>query len=199
LRTARHSRRTADPLALPDLARAAVEQGIVAAISGTTIGAGCAPMRSNPGKHRSWIFPRDPDFAARASRVLDLYARRFNDARLRPDEYVISADEKTSIQARIRKHATTPCAPSQPTRVEAEYFRGGSLAYLAAWDVHRATVLGRCEPTTGIDPFDRLVDQVMTTAPYATARRVFWVVDNGCAHRGQASPIGSRIAGRTCA
>jgi len=119
--------------------------------------------------------------------VLDLYARRFPDTPLRPDEYVICADEKTSIQARIRKHATTPPAPSQPARVEAEYFRGGSLAYLAAWDVHRARVFGRCEQTTGIDPFDRLVDQVMTTEPYATARRVFWVVDNGSSHRGQAS------------
>ena len=140
-----------------------------------------------PWQHRSWIFPRDPDFGPKAARVLDLYARRFHDTPLRPDEYVISADEKTSIQARVRKHATTPPAPSQPTRVEAEYFRGGSLAYLAAWDVHRAKVFGRCEQTTGIDPFDRLVDQVMTTEPYATARRVFWVVDNGSSHRGQAS------------
>jgi transposase-like protein len=53
--------------------------------------------------------------------------------------------------------------------------------------MHRAKVFGRCEQTTGIDPFDRLVDQVMTTEPYATARRVFWVVDNGSSHRGQAS------------
>jgi len=102
-------------------------------------------------------------------------------------EYVISADEKTSIQARIRKHATTPPAPNQPARVEAEYLRGGSLAYLAAWDVHRAKVFGRCEATTGIDPFNRLIDQVVTTEPYASARRVFWVVDNGSSHRGQAS------------
>jgi len=47
-------------------------------------------------------------------------------------------------------------------------------------------VFGRCEQSTGINPFDRLVDQVMTTEPYATARRVFWVVDNGSSHRGQA-------------
>src|SRR5882724_8500573 len=53
--------------------------------------------------------------------------------------------------------------------------------------MHRAKVFGRCEQTTGIDTFDRLVDQVMTTQPYATARRVFWVVDNGSSHRGQAS------------
>ncbi len=100
---------------------------------------------------------------------------------------MISADEKTSIQARIRKRDTTPPAPGRPTRVEHEYARGGALAYLAAWDVHRAKVFGRCEDTTGIEPFDRLVDQVMTTEPYASARRVFWVVDNGSSHRGHAS------------
>ena len=72
-------------------------------------------------------------------------------------------------------------------RVEHEYDRGGALAYLAAYDVHRAQVFGRCESTTGIEPFGRLVTQVMTTEPYASAERVFWVVDNGSSHRGQAS------------
>ena len=108
-------------------------------------------------------------------------------------------DEKTSIQARIRKHATTPPAPSQPARVEAEYFRGGSLAYLAAWDVHRAKVFGRCEQTTGIDPFDRLVDQVMTTEPYATARRVFWSSTTAPPTAHRPASTGSSIAGRNCA
>jgi hypothetical protein len=72
-------------------------------------------------------------------------------------------------------------------RVEHEYDRGGSLAYMAAYDVHRAKVMGRCEATTGIEPFGRLVEQVMTAEPYRSARRVFWVVDNGSSHRGQAS------------
>jgi hypothetical protein len=72
-------------------------------------------------------------------------------------------------------------------RVEHEYDRGGALAYLAAWDVHRGKVFGRCEKTTGIAPFGRLVEQVMTAEPYASANRVFWVVDNGSSHRGQAS------------
>jgi hypothetical protein len=126
--------------------------------------------------------------------VLDLYARRFDGKPLRPDEYVLSADEKTSIQARIRKHDTLPPASKQPMRVEHEYTRGGALAYLAAWDVHRAKVFGRCEDTSGIEPFNRLVHQVMTTEPYASARRVFWVVDNGSSHRGQASI--NRLEGR---
>ena len=182
--------KTDTPLArwqCPDLARAAVESGIVASISGTTIWRWLSSDAIKPWQHRSWIFPRDPDFGAKAARVLDLYARRFDDTPLRPDEFVISADEKTSIQARIREHATTPPAPRRAMRVEHEYARGGALAYLAAWDVHRAKVFGRCEDTTGIEPFDRLVEQVMTCQPYASARRVFWVVDNGSSHRGQAS------------
>ena len=72
-------------------------------------------------------------------------------------------------------------------RVEHEYQRGGALAYLAAWDVHRAKVFGRCEPTTGIVPFGNLVEQVMTQEPYVSARRVFWILDNGSSHRGAAA------------
>jgi hypothetical protein len=58
---------------------------------------------------------------------------------------------------------------------------------LAAWDVHRAKLFGRCEPSTGIEPFRRLVEQVMGAEPYASADRVFWIVDNGSSHRGRAS------------
>jgi hypothetical protein len=72
-------------------------------------------------------------------------------------------------------------------RAESEYARGGTLAYLAAYDVHRARAIGRCEPTTGIKPFTALVDQVMNTEPYTSARRVFWVVDNGASHRNWAA------------
>jgi DDE superfamily endonuclease len=72
-------------------------------------------------------------------------------------------------------------------RVEHEYQRGGALAYLAAWDVHRGQVTGRCETTTLIAPFARLAAQVMTTEPCASAGRVFWIVDNGSSHRGAAS------------
>jgi hypothetical protein len=140
-----------------------------------------------PWQHRSWIFPHDPDFATKAGVVLDLYQRRFAGQTLNDDEYVVSADEKTSIQARCRCHPTLPPAAARMMRVEHEYDRGGALAYLAAWDVHQARLFGRCEPSTGIAPFGRLVEQVMTTEPYASARRVFWLVDNGSSHRGRAS------------
>ena len=140
-----------------------------------------------PWQTRSWIFPRDPAFAQRAGRVLDLYARAFEGRRLRPDEYVICADEKSQLQALGRRHQTVPVGPGRPTLVEFEYRRGGTLAYLAAWDVHHANLFDRVEQKTGIEPFERLVEQVMTTQPYASARRVFWIVDNGSSHAGKTS------------
>jgi hypothetical protein len=161
--------------------------GLIDKVSTTTLWRWLDEDPIKPWRHRSWIFPRDPDFAAKAQVVLDLYERGFQGAELGADEYVISADEKTSIQARRRCHPTLPPAKARMMRVEHEYERRGALAYLAAWDVHHARLFGRCELATGIDPFGRLVEQVMTTQPYASARRVFWVVDNGSSHRGQAS------------
>jgi hypothetical protein len=140
-----------------------------------------------PWQYRSWITPRAPDFAARAAVVLDLYAGSYDGEPLGHGDFVLCSDEKTSIQARCRCHPTLPPGLARMMRVEHEYERGGALAYLAAWDVHRGKIFGRCEPTTGIAPFARLVEQVMTIQPYASARRVFWVVDNGSSHRGQAS------------
>lgn len=138
-----------------------------------------------PWRYRYWIFPRDPQFVEKAGRVLDLYAGTWEGKSLGRKDFIISSDEKTSIQARIRIHATLPPGPERCTRIEHEYKRGGALQYLAGWDVRRGRVMGRCEATTGIVPFGRLVDQVMRTEPYRSADRVFWVVDNGSSHRGQ--------------
>jgi len=170
---------------LPELQREVVAQGLVAQISGATLWRWLSQDALRPWRHRSWIFPRDPAFATKAERILDLYAGHWDGVPLGPREYVLSADEKTSIQARLRIHPSLAPAAGRPMYVEHEYERGGAWAYLAAWDVHRAKVFGRCEATTGIAPFDRLVAQVMTHEPYRSARRVFWVVDNGSSHRGE--------------
>ena len=81
-------------------------QGLVAEISGTTLWRWLHADALRPWQHRSWIFPRDPDFAARAGRVLDLYQRLWEGVPLLPNDFVISADEKTSVQARRRKQPT---------------------------------------------------------------------------------------------
>ena len=175
-----------------DIVREAQHCGIVARISDTTVWRWLHEDAIRPWQHRTWIFPRDPDFALKAGRILDLYAKQWQGKRLRGDEFVLSTDEKTSIQARIRKHPTSPPRPHCAARMEHEYTRAGAWAYLAALDVHRAKVFGRCEQSTGIDPFARLVTQVMTQSPYRDARRVFWIMDNGSSHRGQ--PCVRRLA-----
>jgi hypothetical protein len=140
-----------------------------------------------PWRQRSWIYVRDPAFAEKAGRVLDLYQRRFEGRRLRSDEHVICADEKSQLQALGRKHAPQPPASGRAARFEFDYQRNCTLAYLAGWDVHHATLFDRVGDKTGIEPFGRLVDDVMTTEPYTSARTVFWIVDNGSSHAGRGS------------
>jgi transposase len=170
-----------------ELAAHATATGLVRPVSVSTIGRWLAADAIKPWQHRSWIFPRDPNFAVKAGRVLDLYQRRWDGLDLAEDEYVISADEKSQLQALRRRHPETPAAPGRPRRVEFEYRRGGTLAYFAAYDVHHPCVIGHTAPKTGIEPFADLVETVMTQEPYASARRVFWIVDNGSSHAGQAS------------
>jgi DDE superfamily endonuclease len=140
-----------------------------------------------PWQHEHWIFPRDPGFEAKAKPILDLYAGLWQGQPLGAKDYVLSSDEKTSIQARRRKHEEMPPEPGQTRRIETEYQRKGALQYLAVWDVHRGIVMGRCEATTGVQPFGRLTDQILEQEPYGDAERLFVIVDNGSSHRGQRS------------
>ena len=117
--------------------------------------------------------------------VLDLYQRVFQAAELGTDEYVISADEKTSIQAAAAATSATRQGPRHASSTSMS--AAAALAYLAAWDVHHARLFGRCEPTTGIEPFDRLVAQVATTQPYALRRAGVLGGRQRQLHRGQAS------------
>jgi DDE superfamily endonuclease len=178
-----------------DVHRLVIERGVCGA-SKSTIVRWLREDAIRPWQHRSWIFPTDPDFAEKAGRILDLYEGRWEGRLLYPGDCIISADEKPSIQARRRIAHSLPPAAGVPRgqRVEHTYKRGGALTYLAAWDVRRGRVFGRSEPKGGIEPFDRLVWQVMTKEPYASAPRVFWIVDNGSSHRGRAAI--DRLQGR---
>ncbi len=169
---------------IEEIRQEVIASGIVAQISGTTLWRLLNADAIRPWQYRSWIFPRDPEFKAKAGRVLDLYEGFWKGKPLGKSDYVVSADEKTSIQARIRRHPTLAPLPQNPMKIEHEYIRGGSLAYLAAWDIRRAKIFGRLESKNGIKPFGRLVEQVMNQQPYRSASRVFWIVDNCSSHRG---------------
>jgi hypothetical protein len=105
-----------------------------------------------PWQYQSWISPRDPDFAARASVILDLYQGFYRGKRLRPGDRILSVDAKPSIQARGRCRPTAPARPGTPMRVEHEYVRHGALALLAALDVHTGTVFAATPATGRVNP-----------------------------------------------
>ena len=170
---------------IADIRQEVLDQGVVAHISGATI---CRWLRQDairPWRHRSWIFPRDPLFVERAGPILDLYQGLWQGQPLGPKDFVLSADEKSGIQARHRVHPSLPPAPERAALVEHEYEREGAWVYLAAWDVRRAKIFGHCVIKNGIEPFDGLIENVMGQEPYRSAARVFWIIDNCSAHRGQ--------------
>jgi transposase len=140
-----------------------------------------------PWQYQSWIYPRDPDFEARAKVILDLYQGCYQGKPLGPADRILSFDAKPQINARHRLHPTLPAARGKPVRYEHEYKRKGSLALLAGLDVRTGQVFGSTPQTTGIKPFMDLAGQVMTRPEYKNAPRVFVIVDNGSDHRGQAA------------
>ena len=104
--------------------------GIIASISGNTVWRWLHEDAIKPWQHRCWIFPIDPDFANKAGRILDIYQRVWNGKALKEDEFVVSADKKTSIQARARRHPTYPPQPGVPMKIEYdEYKRCGAWTY----------------------------------------------------------------------
>jgi hypothetical protein len=169
----------------PELAAEITKAGMASQISPSSVLRILAEHPIKPWQYQSWIYPRDPDFAAKATVILDLYQGYYQGKRLRPGDQIVSVDAKPSIQARARCHPTSPPAPGRPIRVEHEYQRRGALALLAALDVHTGKVFASTPATTGIAPFMALMGQVMSAGPYKSASRVFVIVDNGSGHRGK--------------
>ena len=111
-------RQRAAPLArwsVAELRRAVVAQGIVAQISDTTLWRWLSQDALRPWRYRSWIFPRDPQFALKAGRILDLYACRWQGAPARA----------AGVRALRRRKDEHPSAAPLPSRAAA---RAGSTA-----------------------------------------------------------------------
>lgn len=159
-----------------ELAAQAVAEGLAAPVSVSTVRCWLHEDAIKPWQHRSWIFPRDPDFAAKAARVLDLYARTWGGRQLGDEEYMISADEKSRLQALSRRHPGLGPGPGRTRRVEFEYTRGSTLAYFGAYDVHRAQLIGRVAKAADFADLDALAQRLTDFEPryHATATPFDW-------------------------
>ncbi len=172
-------------LSLSEIRREVLAQGLVAKISGATLWRWLSADALRPWRHRSWIFPRDPDFAAKAGRILDLYNRVWKGRPLNAREFVISADEKVVFKPVVasnlpwRLRRVVP--PESNTNISV---KGHGPIWLPGMCIEpRCSVAAKKK--TGIVPVDRLIGEVMSREPYQSARRVFWIMDNCSAHRGQ--------------
>jgi transposase len=171
----------------PELAAELAVRGLASAMSASSVLRILAEHPVKPWQYQSWIYPRDPDFEARARVIVDLYQGCYQGQPLGPGDRIVSFDAKPQINARHRRHPTLPAAPGRPVRYEHEYKRKGSLALLAGLDVHTGRVFASTPVTTGIRPFMDLAGQVMARPEYQDASRVFVIAVNGSDHRGQAA------------
>lgn len=169
------------------------KEGIASQISRSTLCRWYQADALRPWRYRQWLFPRDPLFLEKASVVLDLYEGIWQGEALGPDDYIVSADEKSQLQILQRQHPTRRPLPGYPGQVEFEYKRLGTLVYQAALDIQKGRVIGQIVESNCISTFNQLVDKVMNQAPYNTARRVFWIVDNGGSHHPATFP--TRLTG----
>lgn len=167
---------------LGDLVLIMQREKIVSSISRSTLCRWYKQDALKPWRYRHWLFPRDPYFLVKATVVLNLYHRLWQGEPLGPDDYVLSADEKCGLQILARCHPTRPPQPGLAGQVEVEYERLGTLTYQAALDIFSGQVIGQIADKNCILTFNQLVERVMSQPPYNTARRVFWIVDNGSAH-----------------
>ena len=177
-----------------ELARQLIAEGIVEEISAATVRRILAAHQLKPWRQHVWLYPkqaRDAAFYATVSELIDLYTRP-----LRPDERVLSVDEKTSLQPRPRASATRPARPGfEPVRVEHEYKRKGALNLFAAFDTRSGEVYGICRRRKRQVEFIELLEEIDEKMP-ASISLVHLICDNVSIHRGK---LGSRLARTTSA
>ena len=88
-------------LSVTDGAKEARRTGLVARISDSTVWGWLSDDVIRPGQHRCSIFPRDPDVVPKASRILDLYERVFEEQPLKDSVSLPS----NGITRRSRSHS----------------------------------------------------------------------------------------------
>ena len=165
-----------------ELARELIECGIVDSISSETVRRTLAHHKLKPWRHHMWLsaeHPRDEEFYARVSEIIDLYTRP-----LRLDECVLSVDEKTSLQPRPRLQPTRPARPGLPNRVEHEYRRDGALHLFAAFNTRTGHVCGQLHGRKRQKELIAFLEDLETRIP-ETVKTIRVVCDNARTHHGE--------------
>jgi DDE superfamily endonuclease len=159
---------------LDDLAYHIIRDAHYRDMSRSTIQRILAQADLQPHRSRYWLKPHAPDFQERAVDVCQVYLDAF---RLwQRDELVVSVDEKTSIQALERLHATLTMRAGQIERREFEYVRHGTRCLIASLIVPTGQIIGSVTARRGRWDFVRHLRDVVEQFPHI--KRFHWVMDN---------------------
>lgn len=163
-------------LSLKDIRKAA-EAHLQRTPSVTTIQGWLSGDAIRPWYRRSWIFPRDPQFAEKAAPILDLYRGIWKGKRLDDSDVILSIDEKP---VKMVTRRVEPPAAGRPQRHEFEYTRHGVATYIAAFDVRTGKASGIVVKSCTKKVFRSFVAGLVRKR---RGGRLFLIMDNGTAHR----------------
>lgn len=165
-----------------ELARRVIQDPTLPHLSASSVGRWLKAERLRPWRYHAWQHIHDPQtFLQRACPVLKAYAQA--QALLRAGTWLVSLDEKTSIQAREGEQPPRPARPDKPVRHEARYHRRGARHLFAALSVADGQVYGTCRERKCFVDFQAFLQQVII--PEALRRKVqtvTFILDNGTTH-----------------
>lgn len=166
-----------------ELAKALVRDGIVDAISTSSVQRILNSEKLKPWRVHHWLsakVPRDEHFRGLVRNVCDLYTRKLD-----AHERVLSLDEKTSLQPRTRTRGHRAARPgNQPVLVEHEYVRKGALQLFAAFDTRTGEVIGLLRRRKRQAEFIELLAKIDEETP-STITRIHVLCDNLSVHSGK--------------
>jgi hypothetical protein len=165
-----------------ELARHVVQDPSLSPISTSTVRRWLKAERLRPWRYHSWQHIHDPvTFLRRARPVLDAYVQA--QTLLQGGTWLVSLDEKTSIQAREGEHPPRPAHQGKPALYEARYHRRGARHLFAGLSIADGKVYGTCRSRKRFVDFQTFVQQVIL--PEALRRgvqNVTFILDNGTTH-----------------
>ena len=162
------------------LATVAVEKKLLPSVAPSTVRRWLRAERIKPWQYHSWQKSTDPQFIDKAAPVLDLYAQALAlEAR---GELVITSDEKTSLQARQRLHATKPAISGHPSQVADRYKRMGAVQLFCALLVATGVTFARTYAGRKFADFKTFLRALFDSALCAGKKVVHLILDNGTTH-----------------
>ncbi len=165
-----------------EVARRIAQDPSLPRISASTVGRWLKAERLRPWRYHAWQHIHDPiTFLQRARPVLEAYGQAR--ALLRAGNWLVSLDEKTSIQAREGEQPPRPARPGKPMLSESRYHRRGARHLFAALSVADGKVYGTCRQRKCFVDFQAFVHQeIIPEALRRQVHTVTFILDNGTTH-----------------